>query len=151
MVTRIPSLPHISPINDRPHGLCSGVACRDASLQTPCAVPDHQGHRHTGWADNPRPTPTRGGRVSAGMYPAYVRGIIHVPMGLALHTPQRPPRAACTIPTPAPYHRRTWVAACSDFALRRNPNMQRRRSLVGTAKVRRRYGVFTASDVRAGR
>ena len=42
--------------------------------------------------------------------------------------------------TPSPYHRRTIVSASSDFALRRNPNMKRRRCYVGTAMVRRRYG-----------
>ncbi|MFC2507924.1 MAG: hypothetical protein ACFNYD_03910, partial [Bacteroides sp.] len=30
-------------------------------------------------------------------------------------------------------------ASCSGFALRRNPNMKRRRYRVGTAKVRSRY------------
>ena len=37
---------------------------------------------------------------------------------------------------PTPYQLNTCVAASSDFALRRNPNMKRRRSLVGTALVR---------------
>ena len=43
-----------------------------------------------------------------------------------------------TIPTPSPYQPYTFVASCSDFALKRNPNMKRPWSLVGTAQVRRR-------------
>ena len=43
-----------------------------------------------------------------------------------------------TIPTPSPYQPKTSVASCSDFALKRNPNMKRRMSLVDTAQVRRR-------------
>ena len=68
----------------------------------------------------------------------------------AMRIPATPPIAA-TIPAPSPYHRRTnqrptpyqpktCVASCSDFALRRNPRMQRRWYGDGTAKVRRISG-----------
>ena len=43
----------------------------------------------------------------------------------------------CAVPTP--YHRRTIVASCSDFALRRNPNMKRRWYGDGTAQIRGWY------------
>ena len=33
----------------------------------------------------------------------------------------------CTSSIPSPYQRPTWAASCSGFALRRNPNMKRRR------------------------
>ena len=45
----------------------------------------------------------------------------------------------------APYHRRISSSASSDFALRRNPNMQRPRYGDGTAMVRRWYGVGWAT------
>ena len=47
-----------------------------------------------------------------------------------------------TCVVPSSYHRRTRVASCSDFALRRNPRMQRRRYDDGTAQVRSRYLEF---------
>ena len=68
----------------------------------------------------------------------------------AMRIPATPPIAA-TIPAPSPYHRRTnqrptpyqpktIVASCSDFALRRNPNMKRRWYGDGTTMVRRISG-----------
>ena len=45
------------------------------------------------------------------------------PQNTASHPKRPPPPSAYTIPTPTPYHRRTFAATCSGFALKRNPNM----------------------------
>ena len=47
-------------------------------------------------------------------------------------------RLFCAVPSP--YHRRTRVASCSDFASRRNPNMKRPWYGAGAAQVRWRWG-----------
>ena len=86
----------------------------------------------------PRPPPTPAMRIPPP-------GATH-----SMRIPATPPIAA-TIPAPSPYHRRTnqrpspyqpetIVASCSDFALRRNPNMKRRWYGDGTTMVRRISG-----------
>ncbi len=58
---------------------------------------------------------------------------------LQFHNPQCRLEILNTISVPTPYQPKTCVASCSDFALRRNPNMKRRWYGDGTAQIRGWY------------
>ena len=58
---------------------------------------------------------------------------------LQFHNPQCRLEILNTISVPTPYQPKTCVASCSDFALRRNPRMQRRWYGDGTAQIRGWY------------